>query len=234
MWARWSDDAPVKLARDVVGLLAGPVLGGVLRLRGTISLHASVVEIASRAVVLVGHRGAGKSTLAAAMAQEGHPILSDDVAAVTEDGGHWVVEPGYPCLRLKTSAFETLDPAPPNAGLAISGLEKRYVALSDAPDARCWRFQPRPLPLGTILELRRDPEVAAPSFERVDGAERLTLLLDHRRTGLGDLDRAAQDRELRQLARLGTDVPVWRVSYPDRLEDLSATQALLVDRIQRG
>ena len=43
---------------------------------------------------------AGKSTTAAAFAKLGYPVLSDDLLALSDTGGTWVVEAGYPGLRL--------------------------------------------------------------------------------------------------------------------------------------
>ena len=59
----------------VTTLLLGSVLGVVLRLRGVIALHGSVVAIGSRAVLLVGAKGVGKSSLAASLAAAGQTVF---------------------------------------------------------------------------------------------------------------------------------------------------------------
>jgi hypothetical protein len=227
VWAEWSHDTKIKEANDVTAFLAGPILGGLLRLRGVLSLHASVVHLRERAVLLIGERRAGKSTIAAALAQRGHAILSDDVAAVTPDtGAGWLVHAGYPRLRLRPDAFHAT--APVDAGPVMTGQDKRYVALSSRPDARAWRFHRGPLPVSGVFELRRDPERVAPTVERVRGADRLALLLGHTRAALAPLDPAAQARELKALSRFGEDVKMSRVCYPNGLEHTAAICSAIV------
>ena len=97
VWASWSEALTVD---DAATYLLGPVLGFLLRLRGTVCLHASGVVVGDRAIALLGPAEAGKSTTAAAFAKLGYPVLSDDLLALSDTGGTWVVEAGYPGLRL--------------------------------------------------------------------------------------------------------------------------------------
>jgi hypothetical protein len=226
VWADWGHDTKVKEANDVTALLAGPILGGLLRLQGVLSLHASVVQVGESAVLLVGERGAGKSTIAGALAQRGHAIMSDDVAAVTHDAGAWKVHSGYPRLRLRPDAFDAICPV--DAGPVMTGTDKRYVALSSAPYARAWRFQSGSLPVSGVFELHRDPERAAPLVERVTGANRLALLLGHTRTAVAPMDPAMQARELEALHRFSDDVSMNRVSCPDGLEHTAAICSAII------
>jgi ABC-type multidrug transport system fused ATPase/permease subunit len=59
IWAAWPDHLTID---DASSYLLGPVMGFVLRLRGSVCLHASAVAVDGRAFALVGHPGAGKST----------------------------------------------------------------------------------------------------------------------------------------------------------------------------
>ena len=230
VWARWSEGTRAKLTNDATGLLVGPILAGLLRIRGVLSLHASVVEIDQRAVLMLGAPGAGKSTIAAALAQEGHGILSDDVAAVTERAdGTWMTRAGYPRLRLGPEAVATAAVRPRDAGPVITGSDKRYVALSEAPHAATWRFQSQSLPIAAIVELRADTTTTAPVIQRVGGARRVALLLEHTRSALGRLDPGIWARELESLTRLSLSVPLRRLSYPPGLANIPAMCATLVD-----
>jgi len=64
---------------DVESFLLGPILGAVLRLRQRMCLHASVMEYDGKAFAMVGNKGAGKSTTAAALLQAGARLVSDDI-----------------------------------------------------------------------------------------------------------------------------------------------------------
>jgi hypothetical protein len=233
IWAKWTEPPPRESMDGLASLLLGPVLGGVLRLRGTVSLHGCVLEVGSRAVVVLGGRGAGKSTLAAAMAGRGAAVLSDDVAALVErPRGSWTAEPGYPRLRLRPGTVEAIGtPATPAAevGLVFAGGEKRFFQLSDGEGVGPWRFQPRPLPLGVVYELHRDAAVPGPGIEDVAGADGLAALVRHVRAAVGPVDRAARAAELTRLGRLAAAVPVRRLSCPDDLEALPDVCRALVD-----
>lgn len=67
-------------------LVSGIGLGLVLHLRGVFALHASAVALDGHAVAFVGAKGAGKSTIAAALSARGHTLLSDDVVAIDLPG----------------------------------------------------------------------------------------------------------------------------------------------------
>jgi len=82
LWLVWPPESSLE---DAVSYLLGPVFGLLLRLRGVTCLHASAVSIDDGCVLFVGAEGAGKSTTAAAFAQLGFGVMSDDVAALMEN-----------------------------------------------------------------------------------------------------------------------------------------------------
>jgi hypothetical protein len=67
-------------------------LNAVAYQRGLLPLHASAIEVGEVCLALCGESGAGKSTVAAALAQAGYPLLCDDLVIVHPDreGGPWV------------------------------------------------------------------------------------------------------------------------------------------------
>lgn len=229
VWADWSRSTPLRLrsTHNVAGLLLGPVLGAVIRLRGQVALHGCAIAFGSRGVALLGAAGAGKSTLAAALAQRGHGMISDDVVAVDGQG---LVQPGYPRLRVLPTTLAALPPPVPEGKTVIDGLEKRYLDLSPDEHAAIWRFHRRPLRLHAIYVLERDQEGSAPRIEEVEGAERLVEAARHFRRALAPLPPSARGSELHRLSRLVTAVPVRRLRSPQGLESLAATcEALVAD-----
>jgi hypothetical protein len=226
-----------RLIDGLASMLAGPVLGGLLRLRGTVSLHGSVVDVDSRAAVLLGAPGAGKSTIAAAIAHAGGAVLSDDVAALVEEpAGGWSAQPGYPRLRLRPATIDAIDglaDRPDEASPVFNELEKRYLKLSTDREAGPWRFQTRPLIPGGIYELHRDPAADRPRIEPVDGVDRLTTLVRHTRRAIAPLDAATRSAELARLGRLAASVPLRRLIAPDDLEALpDVCRAIAADVIE--
>jgi hypothetical protein len=88
--------------------LLSSAMGAVLHQRAVLPLHASVVETANGCVALMGHRGAGKSTLAALIASTGGAAVSDDICAVTVADGQPVAWPNRQRFKLAADAAECL------------------------------------------------------------------------------------------------------------------------------
>jgi hypothetical protein len=74
--------------------------------RGLLVLHASAVSVDGKAVVFLGSRTAGKSTMTAALHREGYQMIADDVVGIKIDDGMSVVVPGVPQIRLGDDTIE--------------------------------------------------------------------------------------------------------------------------------
>jgi hypothetical protein len=232
IWAWWPDTLTPE---DASTYLLGPVLGYVLRLRGLHVLHGSAVRLAPRAgqggrgrtgaLALVGPPGAGKSTLAAALARRGYAVLTEDVCALCERGmgcraafgeedvapGTVEVLPGYPLIRLWPDAVEMLYGSPDVLPLLTPTWEKRYLPLGEGGAEFC--REPAPLHAIVLLAPREDAD--APRVERVAPAEALIHLVGNTYKNLL-LDREQRVSEFRFLHRLLTTVPAWRaVAHTD-------------------
>jgi hypothetical protein len=66
--------------------LHGTVGAFVLAQQGRFALHANVVEVDGRGIVIFGRRRAGKSTTSMALASAGHRLVTDDVATLDVNG----------------------------------------------------------------------------------------------------------------------------------------------------
>jgi hypothetical protein len=173
VWARWPDQLTLE---DTATYLLGPVLGFVLGVRGTHCLHASVASVEGKAVALLGPAGAGKSTTAAAFARRGHAVLSDDVAALSEQDGNFLIQPAYPRIRLWPSSVESLYGTPEALPRITPTWDKRHLDLTE----NGYRFQTSPLPLGAIYHLApRCSDASAPRVESVTGQEALMTLISN-------------------------------------------------------
>jgi hypothetical protein len=121
--------------------LIAQVLPFAAAVRGLEVLHAGAVVVNARAVVLLGPSGAGKTTLALALAELGAGFLADDVVAIEADGGRLLAHPGSPVAAVGR------------------GPEERLVRIETAR---------APAPLGAVLCLdRRADGPGAPRFEPV-------------------------------------------------------------------
>ncbi len=204
IWAEWR---PPLTLEDTATYLLGPILGFVLRLRGVLSLHASVIEVDGQALGFMGAAGAGKSTLAAALAQKGAAVMSDDILALELGQGELFAQPGYPRLRLWPDSAKALFGTANALPKLTPNWDKRYLPLDAGP----FRFQSKPIRLSAIYVLGNDgPAQALTSVEPMKARDAMIALLQENAQGMlwSNGDRA---REFAQIAELVKGVPVKRL-----------------------
>ena len=144
---------------DIPIFILGTAFGILLHQRGQIVLHASAVRVAGKAILFCGASGAGKSTIAAALAQRGYPLVTDDVCAITGIGGATpMVHPDGRQLKLWAQAIDRLDLIKRRGGRVRNALEKFYVEPREV-------FT-KPLPLGAVYALREARPPYAPGIAR--------------------------------------------------------------------
>jgi hypothetical protein len=226
---------------DVITYFLGPVLGCLLRLRQFTCLHAGVVAVGKKtmkgmkgmkAIAIIGPKGAGKSTTVAALAYyQRLPILSDDIGAISINGNEFIVQSGYPRLRLWPTTVELLpDMTVEQLPRILSIAEKRYFTLTPERDASQWRFQQDPLPLAAIYVLDTR-EANALSIRSLWGGERLFALGTNVYPDY-TLDSAMRARDFDILGRLAASIPVREVRRPDGLHTYPQVCQALVEDIQ--
>lgn len=207
VYATWPDSSTLA---DTSIYLLGPVLGFALRLRGINCLHASAVEIHGQAVALLGSGQAGKSTTAAAFAQMGYPVLTDDVAPLLELSGVTHLQPAYPQLRLWPDSVAALYGAEDALPPLTPTWTKRALDLS----SHGYAFHSEPLPLAAIYVLGDRGDHEEPRTEPVAGRDRLRTLLAHSYVGYL-LDRKMREQEFLSLTRRAFHIPMRRVVSAD-------------------
>jgi len=203
----WADFPDRYSLEDACTYLLGPILGFVLRLRGTTCLHASGIAVSDYAIALAGVRGSGKSTLAAAFARSGFPVFSDDVVALTEERGQFVVQPGYPRVNLWPDSVRALFGSETALPRITPTWDKRYLPLNQAD---C-RFASDPMPLRAIYVLSaREGELAKPILEVVSGNDAFMMLVANAYMN-EFLDSNMRSRDFATIAHIIRATPVRRV-----------------------
>jgi hypothetical protein len=203
VWATWPDTSSLE---NTTSYLLGPVLGLVLRLRGVTCLHASAVALEDRSVAFVGAPGAGKSTTAAAFGRQGHGILSDDIVALTENEGAFLVMTGCPYLRLWPESVKMFHESPEALPRIIPDGEKRRLALGNGGVP----LERRALRLSAIYFLGDRRSDLAPYVETFR-AQAALLSLVANTYGNKILDRDLRAKEFGVLSRLVETVPIRRI-----------------------
>lgn len=211
--------------RDAFGLFAEAVMRTVMRRLGVVSFHAAALARDGAAVLIMGGKGAGKSSFAAALACSGWSLLADDLARVLRVDDAWRVSPGHRQTKLNPDVAVAL-------GYDLARLEHRWAPgqpQHDTPNKHVVSHDDRgagAVPIAAIYALGpRAAGLQAAVITPVPAVERLALLLGN----LSDdpLDpAAAQPTEASQTAvSMLKDVTVLRLSLPDNLGRLCEVAA---------
>ncbi len=199
---------------------ASPI-AGILHQRRRICLHASAVATPKGAVAFLGCSGFGKSTLAAALAARGYPLVTDDVAAIEhlDAPDLWAVHPGPGHLKLWPDSLAALgldaDSLPP----VRPGMEKRFFSLPPAGS------RPHRLAALCVLGMHRASEIQLTRLPLHRALEALMANTFRRRM------QAAADSEQGNFIRLGrmlAALPCFIVHRPSVPFEISP----LADRVE--
>jgi hypothetical protein len=183
--------------------------------RDYLLIHAGVAAAPSGAVLLTGESGSGKTTIIAALVQQGYGYLSDEAAVV--DLRSPLLQPWPRPLSFKSGAH---------------GLE-RFSRLLERPDGRGWHVPVNrirdgavaaPSPLRWIVDYRYQPE-ASTALEPLARPHAMALLASAT-PGL----RHHGERGLRTLARLVAGASAYRL----RSGDLDEATNCVREMVQRA
>lgn len=192
----------------------GPMLGSILRLRGVLCLHASVIEIQGKAVAFLGAKRSGKSTTAASFASKGYRVLADDVAVITENGGNFYIEPGYSKLRLRQKTAEVIHPEEASSlPLVYSFGDSFYSTLGE-------KFCDSSLPLAAIYILTLNATNEALTTP-VGLSERL-VVLGQNTFGNHVITPQTRKQEFEILGRLAKKISVNRLHIVYDIENITS------------
>lgn len=216
-------DAPISLLSFP---LLGPVIALLLHLRGDLVLHGSALARDDQCVVLLGDKGAGKSTTAAMLMADGFSLLADDVVCVRfPSSGPPLIAPAFPQLKLSNAAEAALR-APNMRAQAkpIPGFPKVPVRIA-APFAQELRAPTR------IYRLHRGPHATIDTLSTEEALQTIMrysfLPLFERRQWRRDAEESA--RHFQQCAKLANACPVAALRTPSGLERGGELSAAVVE-----
>jgi HPr Serine kinase C-terminal domain len=202
------DQAANSNLADVAAYLLGTAFGVLCHQRGTTPLHGSAIDIADGCVAFVGESGAGKSTMAAALASRGHQVISDDLCVLEASEQGVRVWPGLNRLRLWEDALAALDYDQPGIERELRGLNKYLVPTQPIRNPRT------PRRLQRVYQLAAATDGDPTTITRLQGAASLEVLMQN-------VYRVAMAERMGRKANLfvtcavaAREVPVYRVSRP--------------------
>ncbi len=199
--------------------LVNQVLPLTATLRGLEVFHSGAVAIAGRAVAIVGHPGAGKSSTTLNLLLRGAGFLTDDALAVERVQDELIAHPGAAVSNFPRAEREQMEAdGPQRLGETIADEEGYRSLLAVEREAAA-------LPLGAMYFLRRGRDVAEATFERLESPDPAMLL-----ASTYVLSVRTPERLINQLgvcAAIASEVPVFDLLIPNSVPARESAQELM-------
>lgn len=185
--------------------LMGSVFGAMLHQKGILALHGSAVACNGEALVITGRSSSGKSTLAAALANEGYPFITDDISALHRQEGIHYVHPGIPHMKLWKDVINQL-------GLE-DGLSKVRPSVEKYRKPVNQGFSQHPEKVSTIVKLGIK-NTKGIEIRELSGIEKFEALREntYRYKFIDALQQS--DQHFRSISELANTVKVFLVQRP--------------------
>lgn len=218
----------VNSTEDLMPPFIGPVMGALLRLRGTVCIHASAVQFDGGSLLLVGSKGAGKSTTAAALLKRGGRLVTDDIAALKIQDGNGFIQPGTVAQSLwADSAFKLL-------GFRTIKMPRMYRSGPYRPNKRiCNLAKDQVVPPGGALPVKaayflcpRRKDQSAASIHAMKGSTALATLARNAYAQYA-VQLTQKPLEFELLAQFSAAVPAREVERPDNLSQIQVIAQMI-------
>lgn len=217
---RLSVTAP-KALWPVLGLpLLGPVMATLLHRQGRFVLHGSGLVVDGAVHLLLGDRGAGKSTTAAALIAAGLTLATDDIAGVSAEGPVTVLT-GYPGLKIAPEVADALLPDVQRLGTGGFPFPKARLRL-ERPTL------PPALPLGAMWLLARGE--GAHKARRLSQVEAVPELMRHSymlKYGNVPFADGRNGRHFARAAEIARQVPLGALRVADGIDRIAGVLDLM-------
>jgi hypothetical protein len=193
---------------EVRASLEGRVTAALLQQRGVLPLHLAAVVVDDHALGFVGPPGVGKSSLACALAERGHAMLTDDIGALTYLAeGRAALHPGPPVARIWGGSARQLGWPTHDGNRVKRGVDKFAYELLD-------RFARAPKPLRAVYVLVAR-QGAGTSIDRVGGFAKFETYFSGATYSREYLDTApARAWHFAEVCRLADQVPTFTLHAP--------------------
>lgn len=192
--------------QDLSLFILGSAFGFLMHQKKVYPLHGSTVDLGNHCITLVGHSGAGKSSLASGFVEKGYKLLSDDVSRIESIDTNHYVYPSYPSQKIWKDGAHHLSLQYEPENRVMRQLDKFYINSRE-------RFSDRKKPLAGIIEIVPS-EVHTPVLIQLERPAVLNALISH--SYLQEVIGGKTDvgAHLRFCSKLCESVPVYRIMRP--------------------
>lgn len=157
--------------RMIIQYLNGIGMSAILGQRGLIPIHGSAIKVGNKCWLILGHSGAGKSSLATALIKNGGKMLSDDVISIQDTDGQLLVYPSFYEQKVANKLVDQFDLHEISEGemIYLTGPSGKHSIKRES------EFCYEPTPIEAIIMLRKTDDDL--SIVEVKGINKLDLII---------------------------------------------------------
>lgn len=200
--------------------LLGTVMAVALHQKGMAALHGSSVLVNGKALVFLGEKGEGKSTMAGYFQKQGNELLSDDICAIDmHKQDKPIIYPSFSRIKLWPDAMQYLDYTPEQHERVHPDFEKRNISLDMG-------FSYSPAPVAAIIVLSTGTDL---TLEPLTGHQAIPFLIPHLIINRFPENQPASlaGSIYSQLIRLLKNIPLYRLTRPREITQLPSVAELV-------
>jgi hypothetical protein len=153
-------------------LVLGLAMGLILEQRGTITFHASAVDLGRESVAFAGPKRAGKSTTAAAFHAAGYSVITDDLLPVSLENGRAYSIRGFPHLKLNPQSASLFGEKKFKKSHIIDPKSSKKLY---SPEGSSINYK---MPLRTLYILDRQEGIEKCKSEKLNGVNSLKYIIN--------------------------------------------------------
>jgi hypothetical protein len=209
----------------IAQVITSLVLILILKRKQLVTVHGSAVSSEAHAIVLMGDRGSGKSTTAAALAGQGYHMMCDDIVPIGLDRNgttEAIVFPGIPRPKLLHETYQEFFAGSWDMNHLFDGIDKYQVPI----ETHIGSF-----PLRLVCILREDPRCDELKYRRLQGSEKIARIMQH--VSVLDGIESRQDAFMHALA-IFQDIAVHEIVRPKGISTVSQVVSLIETLFQHA
>lgn len=202
--------------------ILGPGFANLLHQRRRLILHASAVNIGNTAVVFLGPRGRGKSTISLALTKRGHSLLSDDLLSILINEKDFpLVFPGFPRIKILPDVIW-------NIGEDPNSFDEIYLDSNKLSYKALYNFSDTPLPLKVIYYIEESNETV---IEVIDPKQHVPCLMKSSFC-LKIFNKKGLYENFYQCSKIANMIPLKKIRVKRSLEDLQNLVEIIEDDVK--
>ncbi len=212
---------------DISTYLLGTCLSTILYQRNIIAFHGSAVLCPKGAVIFTGQQGAGKSTTATALAQNGWPLFSDDVCAIQISDIPYISK-GITRAKLNADSYKTITGELPTSTPISKNIPKYAISYGEDTNLKSL-----PIYAICIIEPMNNSDDTSVQIQPLSKSESIKFIGDNIYRPLIHNILTPPDIRFLQLANLTKNTQVFRIRRKVGFADFESYISLIESMILR-